>query len=44
VAGFGACDEDFNSLFFQFGLNPFVLHAADASGPWFVDPAHVPHS
>jgi poly(hydroxyalkanoate) depolymerase family esterase len=44
VAGFGVCDTDFNSLFFQFGLNPFVLHAADSSGPWFVDPTHVPQS
>jgi Esterase PHB depolymerase len=35
VAGFGVCDTDFNSLFFQFGLNPFVLHASNASGPWF---------
>ena len=44
VAGFGVCDTDFNSLFFQFGLNPFVLHAADSSGPWFVDPTHIPQS
>jgi hypothetical protein len=43
VAGFGVCDTDFNSLFFQFGLNPFVLHAADSSGPWFVDPTHAPN-
>ena len=43
-AGFGVCDADFNSLFFHFGLNPFELHAANASGPWFVDPTHVPSS
>ena len=36
-AGFGVCDADFNALFFQFGLNLFALHAAAASGPWFVD-------
>lgn len=41
--GFGACDASFNSLFFQFGFSPFVLHAADAAGPWFLDPARVPH-
>ena len=44
VAGFGVCDTDFNSLFFQFGLNAFVLHAANSSGPWFVDPNHIPQS
>jgi poly(hydroxyalkanoate) depolymerase family esterase len=44
MAGFGVCDADFNSLFFQFGMNPFVLHAANSSGPWFVDPTHVPNS
>ena len=43
-AGLGVCDADFNGLFFQFGLNPFALHAASASGPWFVDPTHVPSS
>jgi hypothetical protein len=43
-AGFGACDADFNSLFFQFGMNPFALHAANSSGPWSVDPTHVPNS
>jgi hypothetical protein len=43
-AGFGVCDAGFNSLFFQFGMNPFALHAANSSGPWFVDPAHVPSS
>jgi poly(hydroxyalkanoate) depolymerase family esterase len=42
--GFGVCDADFNSLFFQFGLAPFALHAANAAGPWFVDPEHVPSS
>lgn len=41
--GFGVCDASFNSLFFQFGLNPFPLHAADAAGPWFLDPANVPN-
>jgi poly(hydroxyalkanoate) depolymerase family esterase len=44
AAGFGVCDADFNSLFFQFGLNPFALHAASSSGPWFVDPTHIPSS
>ena len=42
-AGFGVCDADFNSLFFQFGMNPFPLHAADAAGPWFLDPANIPN-
>jgi hypothetical protein len=40
--GFGACDASFNSLFFRFGLSPFALHAADPSGPWYLDPEHVP--
>jgi poly(hydroxyalkanoate) depolymerase family esterase len=44
AAGFGVCDADFNSLFFQFGMDPFALHAANPSGPWFVDPTRVPHS
>ncbi len=44
ASGFGACDASFNSMFFQFGMSPFALHAADPSGPWFVDPSHVPHS
>jgi len=44
TAGFGACDADFNSLFFQFGLTPFALHAATSSGPWYVDPDQVPNS
>jgi hypothetical protein len=44
AAGFGVCDADFNSLFFQFGMGPFALHAANPSGPWFVDPTRVPHS
>ena len=43
-AGFGVCDADFNSLFFQFGMNPFTLHAANSSGPWFLDPTHIPNS
>jgi poly(hydroxyalkanoate) depolymerase family esterase len=43
-AGFGVCDADFNSLFFQFGMSPFALHAANSSGPWFADPTHVPNS
>ena len=42
-AGFGVCDADFNSLFFQFGLDPFALHAADPSGPWYLDPANIPN-
>jgi hypothetical protein len=42
--GFGVCDASFNSLFFRFGLSPFALHAASPSGPWYVDPAHVPAS
>lgn len=42
--GFGVCDASFNSLFFQFGLSLFPLHAADPAGPWFVAPAHVPNS
>ena len=42
--GFGVCDTDFNSLFFQFGLNPFALHAAGPSGPWYLDPANIPQS
>lgn len=41
TAGFGVCDADFNSLFFRFGMNPFELHAANAAGPWFVDPTRV---
>jgi len=41
LAGFGVCDADFNSLFFQFGLSPFTLHAGSAAGPWFVDPANL---
>jgi hypothetical protein len=40
--GFGVCDASFDSLFFRFGMSPFVLHAADASGPWFLDPASIP--
>jgi poly(hydroxyalkanoate) depolymerase family esterase len=45
AAAFGVCDADFNSLFFRFGMSPFALHAAaNSSGPWFVDPTHVPHS
>jgi hypothetical protein len=40
--GFGACDATFNSLFFRFGLSPFALHAADPSGPWYLDPERVP--
>jgi poly(hydroxyalkanoate) depolymerase family esterase len=39
--GFGVCDADFNSLFFQFGLSPFALHATDAAGPWYLDPANI---
>jgi hypothetical protein len=42
--GFGVCDADFNRLFFEFGLTPFALHAATASGPWYLDPDHVPDS
>jgi hypothetical protein len=42
--GYGVCDAGFNSLFFQFGLAPFALHAVNAAGPWFVDPEHVPNS
>ena len=41
MAGFGVCDADFNSLFFRFGMNPFELHAANAAGPWFMDPARL---
>jgi poly(hydroxyalkanoate) depolymerase family esterase len=41
---FGVCDADFNSLFFQFGLSPFSLHATDPAGPWFVDPEQIPDS
>ena len=41
--GFGVFDASFDSVFFQFGMNPFELHAADPSGPWFLDPARVPN-
>ena len=43
TSGFGVCDASFNSLFFQFGMNPFELHAADPSGPWFLDSARIPN-
>lgn len=41
ITVFGVCDADFNSLFFQFGMNPFALHAASSAGPWFVDPDNI---
>jgi poly(hydroxyalkanoate) depolymerase family esterase len=44
VLGLGACDADFNTLFFRHGLEPFALHNPASTNQWYLDPANIPPS
>jgi poly(hydroxyalkanoate) depolymerase family esterase len=42
VVGLGVCDADFNTLFFEHGLEAFALYHPAHTNRWYVDPANIP--
>jgi hypothetical protein len=42
VVGLGVCDADFNTLFFEHGLEAFALYNPADTNRWYADPANIP--